>query len=48
LQLIARTERTAWRLGVDEQVTEPPQRQAELRNFIELAVRPNRSARGRA
>ena len=38
----------AWRLGLDEQVTEPRHRQTELRNFIELAVKPNRSARGRA
>jgi GMP synthase (glutamine-hydrolysing) len=38
----------AWCLGLDEQVTESRQRQTELRNFIELAVKPNRSARGRA
>ena len=38
----------AWRLGLDEQVTDPGRRQTELRNFIELAVKPNRSARGRA
>jgi hypothetical protein len=38
----------AWRLGLDEPVTEPPQRQAELRNFIELTVKPNCSACGRA
>jgi GMP synthase (glutamine-hydrolysing) len=38
----------AWCLGLDEQVTEPRQRQTELRNFVELAVKPNRSARGRA
>ena len=38
----------AWRLGVDEQVTAPRQRQTELRNFIEHAVKPHRTARGRA
>ncbi len=37
----------AWRLGLDEEVTEPKRRQTELRNFIGSLVRPTRSARGR-
>ncbi|WP_375459980.1 type 1 glutamine amidotransferase [uncultured Enterovirga sp.] len=38
----------AWRLGLDEQVTEVGHRTRELRNFIELLVKPTRSERGRA
>jgi GMP synthase (glutamine-hydrolysing) len=38
----------AWRLGLDEQVTDATCRTRELGNFIELLVRPTRSARGRA
>jgi GMP synthase (glutamine-hydrolysing) len=37
----------AWRLGLDEQVTEPHLRRAELRNFIAHLVRPTRAKRGR-
>lgn len=37
----------AWRLGLDEQVTAPQNRQTELRNFIDHLVRPSRSTRGR-
>lgn len=36
----------AWRLGLDEEVTEPSRRRSELRNFIEHLVRPVRSERG--
>ena len=38
----------AWRLGVDEQVTDPRLRQTELRNFIGHLVNPTRSRRHRA
>lgn len=38
----------AWQLGLDEQVTDPALRQAELRNFIEYLVLPTRRSRGRA
>lgn len=37
----------AWRLGLDEQVTDEAQRMTELRNFITHLVLPTRSARGR-
>jgi GMP synthase (glutamine-hydrolysing) len=33
----------AWRLGLDEQVTDPDRRLTELRNFIEHLVRPGHS-----
>ncbi len=38
----------AWRLGLDEEVTDLKRRTAELRNFVEHLVRPIRSERGRA
>lgn len=38
----------AWRLGLDDQVTDARERVRELRNFVERLVRPTRSARGRA
>lgn len=38
----------AWRLGLDEQVTMPVLRTAEIRNFIEYLVLPTRARRGRA
>ncbi len=38
----------AWRLGIDQQVTDPVLRQAELRNFIEHLACPARNRRGRA
>lgn len=37
----------AWQLGLDQQVTDPALRQAELRNFVEHLVLPTRSSRGR-
>jgi GMP synthase (glutamine-hydrolysing) len=37
----------AWRLGLDEQVTDPALRAAEIRNFVEHLVLPERSRRGR-
>lgn len=37
----------AWRLGVDEQVTDARLRQTEIRNFIAHLVRPIRTRRGR-
>jgi GMP synthase (glutamine-hydrolysing) len=37
----------AWRLGLDEQVTDEALRMSELRNFIAHLVLPTRSARGR-
>jgi GMP synthase (glutamine-hydrolysing) len=37
----------AWRLGLDEQVTDERERVRELRNFIEHLALPTRSARGR-
>ena len=36
-----------WRLGVNEEITEPVQRQRELRNFLERLVLPARALRGR-
>ena len=38
----------AWQLGLDQQVTDPALRQAELRNFIKYLAQPTRSRRGRA
>ncbi|MCC2975452.1 type 1 glutamine amidotransferase [Sphingomonas sp. PL-96] len=38
----------AWRLGLNEQVTDPMQRMTELRNFLTHLVLPTCSARGRA
>lgn len=38
----------AWRLGLDEQVTDPALRRRELRNFLDHLVAPTRSARVRA
>jgi len=38
----------AWRLGLDDQVIEPQARRIELRNFVDLLVRPEKSRRGRA
>ena len=38
----------AWRLGVDEQVTDPQRRTCEIGNFIEHLVKPTRSRRGRS
>ena len=38
----------AWQLGLDQQVTDPVLRQAELRNFIEHLAKPTHSTRGRA
>lgn len=38
----------AWRLGLDEEVTNADRRTTELRNFVERLVKPTRSARGRA
>jgi GMP synthase (glutamine-hydrolysing) len=38
----------AWRLGVDEQLTDEAKRMTELRNFVDRLVHPTRSARGRA
>ena len=38
----------AWRLGLDEQVTDAGLRRTELRNFIEHAAKPRRAVRGRA
>ncbi len=37
----------AWRLGLDEQVTDPALRTTELRNFIDRLVKPTMSERGR-
>ncbi len=37
----------AWRLGVDEQVTDTGLRQTELRNFVQHLVNPTRSRRSR-
>jgi len=36
----------AWQLGLDQQITDPALRQAELRNFIEHLARPARNGRG--
>lgn len=38
----------AWRLGLDEQVTDGERRVVEIRNFLEELALPHRSARGRA
>lgn len=38
----------AWRLGLDEEVTDDRQRSRELSNFIRHLARPTKSARGRA
>lgn len=38
----------AWRLGLDEQVTDEGERSRELSNFIRHLARPTKSARGRA
>ena len=38
----------AWRIGVDEDMTDAQRRRTELRNFLEAFVRPERSRRGRA
>jgi GMP synthase (glutamine-hydrolysing) len=38
----------AWRLGLDQEVTDRERRMTELRNFIERLVKPVRSQRGRA
>lgn len=38
----------AWQLGLDQQVTDPALRRAELRNFVEHLVKPTASGRGRA
>lgn len=38
----------AWRLGLNEQVTDERARMTELRNFLTHLVLPTRSARGRA
>lgn len=38
----------AWRLGLNEQVTDDTARMTELRNFLTHLVLPTRSARGRA
>lgn len=35
----------AWRLGLDREVTDPARRTLELRNFIDLLVRPRRANR---
>jgi GMP synthase (glutamine-hydrolysing) len=37
----------AWQLGLDQQITDPAARQAELRNFIEHLAQPTCSERGR-
>ena len=37
----------AWRLGLNEQVTDLKLRQTELRNFLEHLVQTTRSRRGR-
>ncbi len=38
----------AWRLGLDEEVTDASRRTAELRNFVDHLVAPVRSERRRA
>lgn len=38
----------AWRLALDREVTDPERRRRELRNFVDLLVKPTASARGRA
>jgi GMP synthase (glutamine-hydrolysing) len=37
----------AWRLGLGDDVLDPIKRRAELINFLEVRVRPTKSARGR-
>ena len=38
----------AWGLGLDEEVLDPVKRVTELRNFLEMRVKPQASVRGRA
>ena len=38
----------AWRFGLDRQVLDTDTRLTEIRNFINLRVKPAKSARGRA
>jgi len=38
----------AWGLGLDAEVLDPWRRVTELRNFLNLRVKPERSARSRA
>lgn len=38
----------AWALGIQPEVFDPVQRLTEIRNFVELYVRPEKSRRGRA
>jgi GMP synthase (glutamine-hydrolysing) len=38
----------AWRHGLDDEVLDPARRMTEIRNFLELRVKPVRSQRGRA
>lgn len=38
----------AWQLGLDAQITDPVQRMAEIRNFIDYRIKPIASERGRA
>jgi GMP synthase (glutamine-hydrolysing) len=38
----------AWRHGLDEEVLDPVRRTAEIRNFVERRVKPEKSRRGRA
>jgi len=38
----------AWRLGIQPELLDPQMRLTELRNWIELKVRPEKSRRGRA
>ena len=38
----------AWRLGLDDEVTNGDQRAVEIRNFLQQLAMPHRSARGRA
>lgn len=48
LHATPRAKDLAWRLGLDEQVTEGGQRSRELANFIRHLAKPTKSARGRA
>ena len=38
----------SWGLGLDEEVLDPVKRVTELRNFLEMRVKPQASLRGRA
>ncbi|HEX8168484.1 MAG TPA: type 1 glutamine amidotransferase [Beijerinckiaceae bacterium] len=38
----------AWRHGLDDEVLDPARRTTEIRNFIELRAKPEKSRRGRA